>query len=310
MSGSFESVRWNTCVHRLHLGLYSHPKDFLGTRVRTHVNSKGRKSLDRKKFSSEEDRTHDAARYFPVAVRTVSGKGSTPPPPQKKKKKKTPQNNNNKTTTKLQNKPKTKKPSRFLWTAALLKTVANSPSGDWKPRQASGCLSVDPRGEGNIVRNGPPAPTVGVQEEGERLGWLINSLACTPTRSAPPPPLPPLSLYGLPAPTVGVQEEGERLGWLINSLAFTPTRSAKHPPPPPKPLCPSSPLLSHFDLSSYLLVCLSPSLPPLSLSLSLSHTHTHTHTHTYTPTFSLIPSRANKTNAKGLISSSQASLFH
>ena len=29
-SGSFESVRWNACVHRLDLGLYSHPKDFLG----------------------------------------------------------------------------------------------------------------------------------------------------------------------------------------------------------------------------------------------------------------------------------------
>ena len=29
-SGSFESVRWNACVHRLELGLYSHPKEFLG----------------------------------------------------------------------------------------------------------------------------------------------------------------------------------------------------------------------------------------------------------------------------------------
>ena len=27
-SGSFESVRWNACVHRLDLGLYSHPKEF------------------------------------------------------------------------------------------------------------------------------------------------------------------------------------------------------------------------------------------------------------------------------------------
>ena len=27
-SGSFESVRWNACVHRLALGLYSHPKEF------------------------------------------------------------------------------------------------------------------------------------------------------------------------------------------------------------------------------------------------------------------------------------------
>ena len=30
MSGSFESVRWNACVHRLDLGLYSHPKGFFG----------------------------------------------------------------------------------------------------------------------------------------------------------------------------------------------------------------------------------------------------------------------------------------
>ena len=29
-SGSFESVRWNACAHRLDLGLYSHPKEFLG----------------------------------------------------------------------------------------------------------------------------------------------------------------------------------------------------------------------------------------------------------------------------------------
>ena len=29
-SGSFESVRWNACVHRRDLGLYSHPKEFLG----------------------------------------------------------------------------------------------------------------------------------------------------------------------------------------------------------------------------------------------------------------------------------------
>ena len=28
MSGSFESLRWNACVHRLDLGLYSHPKEY------------------------------------------------------------------------------------------------------------------------------------------------------------------------------------------------------------------------------------------------------------------------------------------
>ena len=31
----------NTCVHRLHLGLYSHPKEFWKNEVRTHVISKG-----------------------------------------------------------------------------------------------------------------------------------------------------------------------------------------------------------------------------------------------------------------------------
>ena len=42
MSGSFESVQWNACVHRLDLGLHSHPKEFWGDGVRTHVNSKGK----------------------------------------------------------------------------------------------------------------------------------------------------------------------------------------------------------------------------------------------------------------------------
>ena len=44
MSWFFESVRLNTCVHRLDFGLYSHPKELLGYGVRTHVNSKGKKS--------------------------------------------------------------------------------------------------------------------------------------------------------------------------------------------------------------------------------------------------------------------------
>ena len=42
MSGSFESVRWNACLHRLDLGLYFHPKEFWGNAVRSHVNSKGK----------------------------------------------------------------------------------------------------------------------------------------------------------------------------------------------------------------------------------------------------------------------------
>ena len=41
-SRSFESVRWNACLHRLDLGLYSHPKEFWGNGVWTHVNSKGK----------------------------------------------------------------------------------------------------------------------------------------------------------------------------------------------------------------------------------------------------------------------------
>ena len=58
MSGSFVSVCWNACVHRLDLGLYSHPKEFGGNGVRTHVNSKGKIPSTR---GSEEDRTHDDA---------------------------------------------------------------------------------------------------------------------------------------------------------------------------------------------------------------------------------------------------------
>ena len=42
MSGSFESVQWNVCVHRLDLGLHSHPKEFLGNGVKIHVNSEGK----------------------------------------------------------------------------------------------------------------------------------------------------------------------------------------------------------------------------------------------------------------------------
>ena len=42
MSGSSESVRCNTYVHRLDLSLHSHPKEFLGNGARTHVYSKGK----------------------------------------------------------------------------------------------------------------------------------------------------------------------------------------------------------------------------------------------------------------------------
>ena len=45
MSGSFDSVQWNACVHRLDLYLYSHLKEFWGNGVRTHVNSNGKSPL-------------------------------------------------------------------------------------------------------------------------------------------------------------------------------------------------------------------------------------------------------------------------
>ena len=49
-SESFESVRWNVCVHRLDLSLYFHPKEFWGNGVRTHVNSKGKIPSTKKFF--------------------------------------------------------------------------------------------------------------------------------------------------------------------------------------------------------------------------------------------------------------------
>ena len=76
MSGSFKSVRWNVCVHRLDLSLYSHPQEFWGNGVRTHVNSKG-KILSA--TSSEEDRTHDAASRRPASPRHNRLSYSGPP---------------------------------------------------------------------------------------------------------------------------------------------------------------------------------------------------------------------------------------
>ena len=56
MSGSFKSVRWNKCVHRLDLGLYSNPKEFWGNGARNHVSSKGKIPST---GGSEEVRTRD-----------------------------------------------------------------------------------------------------------------------------------------------------------------------------------------------------------------------------------------------------------
>ena len=61
MALSFESASWNACLHRLDLGLCSHPKEFWGNGVSTHVNSNGKNPLYREKFFSEENQTHDAA---------------------------------------------------------------------------------------------------------------------------------------------------------------------------------------------------------------------------------------------------------
>ena len=46
-SGSFVSVRLNACVHRLDIDLSSHPKEFWGNGVQTHINSKGKISSTR-----------------------------------------------------------------------------------------------------------------------------------------------------------------------------------------------------------------------------------------------------------------------
>ena len=45
MSGSFESVQYNACMHRLDVELYSHPKEFGDDGVRTHVNFKEKSPL-------------------------------------------------------------------------------------------------------------------------------------------------------------------------------------------------------------------------------------------------------------------------
>ena len=45
ISGSLECVQWNASVHKLDLGLYSHPKECWGNGVRTHINSNGTNPL-------------------------------------------------------------------------------------------------------------------------------------------------------------------------------------------------------------------------------------------------------------------------
>ena len=61
MSGSFESVRWRACVHRLNLGLNSHLKDFGGMEPET-------MSAPREKSPLSEAQR----RFEPMTHRTVS----------------------------------------------------------------------------------------------------------------------------------------------------------------------------------------------------------------------------------------------
>ena len=68
ISGSFESLRWITCVYWLTLGLYSHPKEFSGNGVRNHVNSKGKIPTT---GGSEEVGTRDATSLRTARTRTV-----------------------------------------------------------------------------------------------------------------------------------------------------------------------------------------------------------------------------------------------
>ena len=80
-SGSFQSVRWNARMHRLDLGLYSHPKEFWESGVRTHVNSKGNiPSTGKKKNSRKIEPTtlHHAGQR---AQHTANELSSPPPPP-------------------------------------------------------------------------------------------------------------------------------------------------------------------------------------------------------------------------------------
>ena len=58
MSGSFESVQRNACVHRLDLGLYSRPKEFWGMESEPMLTPRGKSPLPE---GSKEGRIRDAA---------------------------------------------------------------------------------------------------------------------------------------------------------------------------------------------------------------------------------------------------------
>ena len=61
-------------MHKLDLSLYSHPKEFWGNGVRTHVISKGKIPFT---GNSEEDGTHDTASHRTVSS-THQGSYSSP----------------------------------------------------------------------------------------------------------------------------------------------------------------------------------------------------------------------------------------
>ena len=53
------SVQWNACVHRLDLGLFSHPKEYWGMESEPKL-TPGEISPLLEKFSVKEDETHQA----------------------------------------------------------------------------------------------------------------------------------------------------------------------------------------------------------------------------------------------------------
>ena len=59
-SGSSESVRWNACVHRLDLGLYSHPKEFWGNGSEPMLSSREKSPLPEAQRRFEPTTLHDA----------------------------------------------------------------------------------------------------------------------------------------------------------------------------------------------------------------------------------------------------------
>ena len=81
MSGSFQSVLWNTCMHRLDLGLYS--ERVWGNGVRKHVNfkekipstgdSEGVRTRDAASCRTESPAHHRVSYSGPLAAHTIVG---------------------------------------------------------------------------------------------------------------------------------------------------------------------------------------------------------------------------------------------